>query len=561
MRSPERTATIDYRFGSGNHASSYLSRTPSGSLVELPLTWYSENGGFWHMSPSYDRPDNPGFNRKITDRCLFCHTAYPKNSTDISPINCERCHGSGEGHRVVNPAKLSPERSMEICLQCHLETSSLRLPAALLRPGRDVYSYRPGEPLSDYIVHFDRAQPDPGRFEFANAPYRLRMSACFLKSQGSMTCTTCHDPHGAKVSYTDRCKTCHATLTASHSAQPDCIGCHMPRRHPSDAVHVSVADHFIRKLPPPADVNPVERHDANTPPYRGEVRLYYPAQLPASPQNELVLAVAQVTNQSNLSAGIPRLEAAIRKYQPVDEYFTFELAEAYRASGQPDKAVEWYRRGNGWRSLYALGLTLTSQGKAAEALDPLRRAAVLSPKEAAIRSAIGKASRTSEPYREALALDPDSPEIHNDLATSLLREGNAAEAELHLREAVTLRPESAAIRLNLAELLTRRNKFSEAQPQFEAALALNGNNATSNAQFHSAYATALATIGELAAARIHYEKALQLNPNLPITHNNYGIVLMRQGDAQSAVREFTLALKLQPDYKEALDNLAAAGKR
>ena len=33
---------IDYVMGSGNHARSYLHRTPRGTLIELPLGWYSE---------------------------------------------------------------------------------------------------------------------------------------------------------------------------------------------------------------------------------------------------------------------------------------------------------------------------------------------------------------------------------------------------------------------------------------------------------------------------------------------------------------------------------------
>ena len=37
--------------GSGNHARSYLHRTARGTLVELPLGWYSEKGGYWAMSP------------------------------------------------------------------------------------------------------------------------------------------------------------------------------------------------------------------------------------------------------------------------------------------------------------------------------------------------------------------------------------------------------------------------------------------------------------------------------------------------------------------------------
>src|SRR6266508_2394973 len=36
---------IDYVVGSGNHARTFLSRTETGALVELPLTWYADKGG------------------------------------------------------------------------------------------------------------------------------------------------------------------------------------------------------------------------------------------------------------------------------------------------------------------------------------------------------------------------------------------------------------------------------------------------------------------------------------------------------------------------------------
>ena len=57
---------------------SYFSRTSSNELIELPITWYSEKGGYWAMSPGYDSPSHAGFSRKATYRCMFCHNAYPE---------------------------------------------------------------------------------------------------------------------------------------------------------------------------------------------------------------------------------------------------------------------------------------------------------------------------------------------------------------------------------------------------------------------------------------------------------------------------------------------------
>src|SRR5207244_622378 len=169
---------INYWFGSGKHARSYISRTQAGELIELPLTWYAEQNGYWAMSPGYDRPDHAGFSRKLTYRCMSCHNGFiqlPNPTWEAGTrfpaqlpegIDCQRCHGPGQAHleaaqqglsaervrkAIINPARLAPERQMEVCLQCHLETTTLKLPATLLRPGREVFSYRPAARLEDHI--------------------------------------------------------------------------------------------------------------------------------------------------------------------------------------------------------------------------------------------------------------------------------------------------------------------------------------------------------------------------------------------------------------------------
>ncbi|MEO7653660.1 MAG: hypothetical protein ABIZ80_24640, partial [Bryobacteraceae bacterium] len=214
---------IHYVMGSGRHARTYIHRTPQGRLAEFPLAWYPEKGGFFGMSPGYDRADPQDFRRKISFDCMFCHNAYPAippgedrpSSEPVFPaalpegIDCQRCHGPGGAHvqaagrrevapeqiraAIVNPARLSAERSMEVCMQCHLETTSFPLPNSLIRFGRGAFSYRPGEPLERFILHFDHAK-GTGReekFEIVNSVYRLRQSPCFLESKGKLRCTTC----------------------------------------------------------------------------------------------------------------------------------------------------------------------------------------------------------------------------------------------------------------------------------------------------------------------------------------------------------------------------------
>ena len=147
---------IDYVLGSGNHARSYLHRTARGTLIELPLGWYSEKGGYWAMSPGFDSR-HPATRRLISYECVFCHDGYPQIppgheasgsepafTGDLSEgIDCQRCHGPGASHvetvqragaspekiraTIVNPARLSPKLRMDLCMQCHLEPTTTAL--------------------------------------------------------------------------------------------------------------------------------------------------------------------------------------------------------------------------------------------------------------------------------------------------------------------------------------------------------------------------------------------------------------------------------------------------
>ncbi len=369
-------APVDYTMGSGDHAVNYLHRTRDNQLVEIPLSWYSENGGHWGMSPGYDRSQHSGFGRAISYRCMFCHNQYPEvaegpgnwDAATVFPaqlpegIDCQRCHGPGARHvqavgqgrpsseiraAIVNPARLTPERRMEVCMECHLETTTTELPGAIMRFERSVFSYRPGEPLADYILFFDHA-PGTGhddKFEFVSSVYRLRKSACFQSSAGQLTCLNCHDPHQAmsrqdSLRRTDRaCVACHRDAIAKlvsqgrHTAAAECAACHMPQRRGEDVIHATVTDHMIQRPPKsPAPVPMVEANDGNTLPYAGEVVPYYPKQV-----EPLYAAIAQVNGLNNLPAGLERLEKLLDVSHPANAAPYFEMARGFHQNraGRP----------------------------------------------------------------------------------------------------------------------------------------------------------------------------------------------------------------------------------
>ena len=135
---------ITLAIGSGNHAITFVHRTPQGRLLELPISWYAKLNGY-EMSPGYDKSDHLDFRREISDACLFCHSA----GIQPAPIDCQRCHGQAQTHlanpktgNILNPASQSPQRQLEICLQCHLETASQGMLDSLRKPAREVLAMR-----------------------------------------------------------------------------------------------------------------------------------------------------------------------------------------------------------------------------------------------------------------------------------------------------------------------------------------------------------------------------------------------------------------------------------
>ncbi len=52
--------------------------------------------------------------------------------------------------------------------------------------------------------------------------------------------------------------------------------------------------------------------------------------------------------------------------------------------------------------------------------------------------------------------------------------------------------------------------------------------------------------------------ALRLNPEDPLAHNNLGLILARRGTRADAVFHFREALRLDPGYAAAAENLRSA---
>ncbi|HKV48897.1 MAG TPA: tetratricopeptide repeat protein [Candidatus Acidoferrales bacterium] len=595
---------IDYVLGSGNHAKTYLHLTARNTLQQLPLGWYAENGGTWGMIPGFDRADYPGSTRLVHYECMFCHNGYPKvpgghSEEDAEPvfqqplpmgIDCQRCHGPGQRHietvgkpgatleeiraSIVNPARLSPEREMEVCMECHLETTSLLLPHSIQRVNRAPFSYIPGQPLADFRLSFDRAPGQNTRFEVAGAAYRLRESQCFVETQRNddahrMTCTTCHDPHdvprgeAAKTHYNAVCNECHAAAIAqavaggSHPSDPDCVSCHMPKRRTDDAIHIVMTDHLIQRKPAPDLLGAkTEYYETTDTSYKGEVMLYYPPKLAPTPENQLDIAAAQVKDKSNLRDGISQLAALIQKYRPTSATYYVDLADALHATGIAAESAAMYREAlqhapHSSVILLKLGAAQIDWQQWPNAETTLRGLVNTTPNDAVAWALLGQAlfqenknAEAREALTRAVSLDIDMAEPHNYLGGLLIRSNDLAGAEKEFREAVRLQPNHAEWQSNLAGLLAEEGKIPEARYLFELSIRLDPNFAGARLN----YGRLLAALDENGNAEKQAQAAVEADANNPSAHELWGYLLAATGDAKGAVRELGIAIRLQPDF-------------
>ena len=627
-----REESVDYVIGSGNHARSYLHRDTQGRLIELPVSWYTELGGGWAMSPGYDRKDQEDMRRAITPECMFCHNGYPRKdpegvngaaavdaardpavfTADLPEgIDCQRCHGPGRAHvaaataehptlaaiqaAIVNPRKLGRDRQMEVCMQCHLETSSRHAPNEIRAYDRDIFSYRPGDPLGDFKMYFEQISgKQEDTFEIAHAAYRLRKSACFRGSQ--MTCLTCHNPHDiprgevALRDYVAQCQSCHQAVkhTVALPAKENCISCHMPKRRTEDAVHVVMTDHYIQRDRPLRDLLAGIPEKEESPVKGSRTELYYPTASTlevAKPWTRVAVAAAQVENGHGLE-GVAHLARVLAELQPKEPQPYVTLAQAYSKRNRQEDATHWFQEALRVQPNYSpalqgavLAMFATNNGDQATAL--LEKATVAAPKNDLLLTNLGNAylrqgklTEAQVALDKAVQIDPERADTHNLQGLLALQRGDMVGAEHAFREAIRLQPDLAEAQNNLGTLLTGAKRFSEAKAHFEQALAANPDYAEAHhglglllilegslpgasvqlreavrlqsmsAQNHTDLADALAAMGQVGAAADEYREVLRLHPGQADAELGLGIALLRQnrpGEARSLLESAATA--------------------
>ena len=231
---------------------------------------------------------------------------------------------------------------MEICLQCHLETTSFPFTHSIVKYDARPVFFRPGEKLADFMLYFDHAPASAQGRPFSDREFRVPAADVAVFPQKQRRTRMHHVPRSAwgrsKTRHATTMRMCRDCHTAAHRISENCVGCHMPKRRTKDVVHAMMTDHYIQRRKPAGDlVADIPERDGPEAFYHGEELPYYPQPFPAAPQSELYLSVAQVHANNNPERGIPRLSRCYRRYHPEQPEFYVELATRCATTGNPKK--------------------------------------------------------------------------------------------------------------------------------------------------------------------------------------------------------------------------------
>ncbi len=575
----EVEASVDLVIGSGKTVRTYATRSPAGELFQLPLAWYTQTGR-WAMSPGYDRPDHGGFMRQVKRECLFCHNAYPEQpagtdwlgqpfafpKTLPNGIGCQRCHGPGAEHlrvaydpdsglsalrhSIVNPARLTPKLRDDVCYQCHLQPSAN--PSSFMRiAGRGDYSYQPGEPLEDYviIVDYQDKEKQRERFEINHHPYRLRQSLCYLKSEGTMSCLTCHNPHRKPppeektAYYRSRCLSCHALDDCRTPAKEphggDCVRCHMPEHRPEDVIGVVATDHLIQRDPPrEAFVAPRRelRHKR-----LGSAHPYFQEHVPDESTLALHMALLDVRQKHVRHLGALRKQ--IEEDEPVEVEPYLYLARIQRFLDQYEDAEKTYRAAleknpNVVGIHTGLALVLAREKRYDEAVDAARHAITLNPASADAYHLLGVAlqslGRTHEAgpmFQRVLQLRPYHNDARSNLGKCYAAIGDLPNALKQHAAVIALNPRDIPAYVDLATILVVLKRHNEALEQVRHGIAINPKAF----RLQETLGLILAITGQYEEALRSAMKARELGAGDALCSSIEAAVFLHKGETRRAV--------------------------
>jgi Flp pilus assembly protein TadD len=144
--------------------------------------------------------------------------------------------------------------------------------------------------------------------------------------------------------------------------------------------------------------------------------------------------------------------------------------------------------------------------------------------------------------KKAVAQYPKYSQAYLLMGVAYSSQKNWGEAEKVLHKAVELNPSNAAAHLALGSVENEEKNFAEAEKSLLKAVELSPQSADAQFELGRAYLG----LGRWDAADQHVTKANQLRPGDPQQHVVLGNIMLRERNAEGALKEFQEALRLDP---------------
>jgi Tfp pilus assembly protein PilF len=589
-----------HMMGGGTQA--FLTRYPDGTLRVLPFEYSASNKTWFTNTNARSKkgwiPIDEGIRlAECTDwppvrifgtdnrfsNCQECHgsqiqiefnqktTKYDTRYTSLA-INCESCHGPGRRHielarrgAIENAADigirslstLSKDESLEVCFQCHALKD-------VIKPG-----YLPGKPLQDYYalkfsILGDKPYLPDGRVRtFAYQETHL-FSDCYLN--GSMTCTSCHEPHSQ--GYWDinkkplsgrfdngQCTGCHASKEANllqhthhklASTGSRCVSCHMPyMQHPEVGKKLRFArsDHTISIPRPLFDASwdlenacrqchqnySVQQLDAKVREWYGEIK-------PHKPIVDGLVRAQTVTDRTEAARLLLRTDT----HHPVAQFMG--LSHMLEKFFEPDMTSPEPEILDNLKTL-SRSEDIDLQSLALAALH------YVAGEETMVRAYLAERLKTvSNRIRDRWVL------ALGYLADTYRAAGDFVKATTTYRKALEILPNDPRIHLNLAQAYAEAGNYQQAIGSYKRSIQLDPNQPLAYVNLGIAYAAQ----GDSKNAVAMYEAAIARNPYEPLAYFNLGNIYLEQQQPRRAVELYQRAVSLDPSLALAHYYLARA---
>lgn len=209
------------------------------------------------------------------------------------------------------------------------------------------------------------------------------------------------------------------------------------------------------------------------------------------------------------------------------------------------KAIEHFRRGQLKKSQALYEKVYRTDPQDVEALYML----------GSINAQSGNLEQACTVLNKALKMKPDALPIHCALGAAHKAAGHTTQAITHFRSGLELSPGNTDIKLELAGLLLESDELPEAESLLQSLLQGSASD--------TALATALHGLGEIRHLQrrldesvSYYQRALQIQPHRPMTHNRLGHALNFLGRLDEAIDHYRKAISQAPELVIAYTNLA-----